>query len=413
MALARFLQISDLHLGRPFGWLAYERRDERRRDQQRALETAIRQAIERGVNAILIPGDLFDADAADAGALAFAIQAFEMSGCPPVFISPGNHDPSSPTSVCWNSRLLSARGYAWPAHVHVFTEPHWTSRDLPGVPGARIWGRNFCAGVESLERPLVASMLKDVTAPPEGGFDIAVFHGSREGQCPPGQKIAAPFSDEEVEQSPFAYHAVGHYHAPSRFERHVAGSGASAGVRLAYAGSAVSLDVTETGLHGALEVRISYGSGAPFVQVDPIELDHRRVFETEVDVTGAPSGDQIDRRVQKSLDLEGAHEQDFCAVKLKGRMTVGVRYSGPSSELRKLYFHLRVVTQAVQPDYDLDAMRKLEPRTTEDRFARALLEELETTTDHLQRATIQRALYYGLDAFRLREVLPAYEELGE
>ena len=35
MALARFLQVSDLHLGRPFAWLPADRREERRRDQQR------------------------------------------------------------------------------------------------------------------------------------------------------------------------------------------------------------------------------------------------------------------------------------------------------------------------------------------------------------------------------------------
>jgi hypothetical protein len=41
-----------------------------------------------------------------------------------------------------------------------------------------------------------------------------------------------------------------------------------------------------------------------------------------------------------------------------------------------------------------------------------MLERLAQETDPAQRALIERALYYGLDAFRLREVAPAYEELG-
>ena len=49
MAVIRFLQVSDLHLGRPFGWLPPERRADRRSDQRRALDLAVRQAIERGV----------------------------------------------------------------------------------------------------------------------------------------------------------------------------------------------------------------------------------------------------------------------------------------------------------------------------------------------------------------------------
>ena len=60
MAVARFLQVSDLHLGRSFRWLPSEKRAERRADQRRVLERVVREAIERGVHAILIPGVVFD-----------------------------------------------------------------------------------------------------------------------------------------------------------------------------------------------------------------------------------------------------------------------------------------------------------------------------------------------------------------
>ena len=129
MAVIRFLQVSDFHLGRPFGWLPPERRADRRHDQRRALDLAVRQAIERGAHAILVPGDLFDLDYVDADTLAFAVHAFGVNGCPPVFIAPGNHDPCSNTSPYWNPALLKARGFAWPAHVHVFDSPDWS-----GVP---------------------------------------------------------------------------------------------------------------------------------------------------------------------------------------------------------------------------------------------------------------------------------------
>ena len=106
MAVARFLQISDLHLGRSFGWLPADKRAERRADQRRALERAVREAIERGVHAILIPGDVFDADGVDAETMAFAVKVFDVAGCPPVFITPGNHDPWSETSHLWSSKML-------------------------------------------------------------------------------------------------------------------------------------------------------------------------------------------------------------------------------------------------------------------------------------------------------------------
>jgi hypothetical protein len=188
MAVARFLQISDLHLGAPLGWLPPERRTERRRDQRQALERVVSEAIERGVNGILVAGDLFDQEGVDADSLAFALHAFKVAGCPPVFISPGNHDPFSNTSVYWSPRLLKARGFAWPDHVHVFTTTEWSRKAVPGLEGVNVWGRCFTPSVESAERPLAAAAMAKIAPEAKEGLHIGLFHGSREGKCPPGQK---------------------------------------------------------------------------------------------------------------------------------------------------------------------------------------------------------------------------------
>lgn len=412
MALARFLQVSDLHLGRPFAWLPGHRREDRRRDQQRALEQSVAQAIERSVNAILVPGDLFDAVTVDAGLLTFAVKAFSVAGCPPVFIAPGNHDPASTTNAAWNTRLLQARGIAWPAHVHVFDTPAWTGVPVPKLLGVRVWGRCFTANVESTERPLAREAVAGVGGTDPMGFEVAVFHGSREGFCPPGQKMTAPFSDAEVAASPFVYHAVGHYHSVSRIEQTPLEGVKSSGARLAYAGSAVSLDLTETGVHGALEVRIEYGHRLPFIEVEPVELDRRRVYEVTVDATGAASADMVDRRIVKALDLAGAAEPDLGVVHLAGRLGAGVRWSGPGTTLRERAFHLRFDRSGLRPDYDLAAYRAREPKTTEDRFAVELLAQIDAETDAARRAVLERALFHGLDAFKLREVSQAWDEVA-
>lgn len=412
MALARFLQVSDLHLGRPFAWLPGDRREDRRRDQQRALEQAVGQAIERGVHGILVPGDLFDSVAVDAGLLTFAVKAFSVAGCPDVYIAPGNHDPASTTNAAWNARLLQARGIAWPEHVHVFDSPHWTAAPVPKLAGVRVWGRCFTANVESTERPLAREAVAAVTGTSPLGFEVAVFHGSREGFCPPAQKLTAPFSDDEIAASPFVYHAVGHYHTASRVEQPLTEGVKSAGARLAYAGSGVSLDMTETGAHGALEVRIEYGHRLPFVEVEPVELDRRRVYDVSVDVTGAASPDAVDRRVLKALDLAGAGELDLVTVRVAGRLGAGVRWAAPGSELRERAFHLRFDLAGVKPDYDLAAYRARDPKTTEDRFVRELLAQIDAEPDAARRAVLERALYHGLDAFKLRQVSPAWEEVA-
>jgi len=419
MAVIRFLQLSDLHLGRPFGWLPPDKRADRRSDQRRALDLFVRQAIERGAHAILVPGDLFDLDYVDADTLAFAVHAFGVNGCPPVFIAPGNHDPCSTTSPYWNPVLLQARGFAWPAHVHIFDSPEWTAVPLSGVDAVRIWGRCSIQGVESAARPLAPESLAPLAAIAEGDVNVALFHGSREGFLPPGQKSVAPFSDAEALASPFDYLAVGHIHAPGSLEGVPAGAPAEGGsgsgsgsVRLANAGAAISLDVSELGRHGAYEVRFTTGAGPVRVELEFIELDRRRVYDVTVDVTGAVSAEQVDRRVLRAFDQVGAGDADFVVVRLAGRLARGVRYAAPGPELRRRAFHLRLDSRALRPDYDLAALRSLDPVTTEDRFARALLDRLDAEPDPERRADLESALFYGLDAFRLHEVVPAYEELG-
>lgn len=405
MAVFKFLQVSDFHLGRPFGWVAPDRRAQRRHDQRRALEQSVQQAIERGAMAILIPGDLFDQECVDADTLAFAVHAFDVAGCPPVFIAPGNHDPYSDVSHYWNPQILKARVGNWPAHVHVFATPAWSGKAVKGLEGVTIWGRCATSGVASSERPLAVEMLKDVHAA-KGGINVALFHGSREEHCPPNQKLVAPFSDEEVKRAPFDYLAVGHYHDASRLE--VDGGR----VRLAYTGAAIALDVTEIGTHGGMLVRLVYGDGPTRVELESVKLDPRKVFAIEAEVTGCTSAEQVDRRVAREMDRAAVSEQDIVTVRLSGRLGKGVRYAAPGPELRARAFYVRVNLANVRPDYDLDALRADTSGATESRFAAALLEKLDAEKDPEQRAAIEGALYYGLDAFRLGEVVPAYEDLG-
>ena len=317
MGLVRLFQVSDFHLGCPFGWLSSEQRERRRRDQRQALERSVQEAIERGAHAILLPGDLFDTIGVDADTLAFALEAFQVPGCPPAFIAPGNHDPYFPRSLCWNDALLAARGRQWPEHVRIFTSERWTPFDLPGVERVRIWGRCFVSQAVSAERPLAAASTREIYPGDGSRLELALFHGSREGTCPHGMDLTAPFSDAEALASPFTYLAVGHYHAQATL---AAEQKAAAGIRMAYAGSAVALTMAETGLHGALDLRIEFGRRVPFVEMEAVRLDPRQVHAISVDVTRCGSAEQVDRRVEKALDDARVAREDLVTARLTGRL---------------------------------------------------------------------------------------------
>src|SRR5262249_30148342 len=161
-----------------------------------------------------------------------------------------------------------------------------------------------------------------------------------------GQTTLSPFSDDEALASPFTYLAVGHYHAAGRL---AAPQGPVAGVRLAYAGSAVALDATEVGAHGALEVRIEHGHRQPFVETELIRLDPRRVHELPVDIPGCTSAERVDRKIERALDDVAAGEDDIVTVRLAGRLARDVRYE-PARDLVARVFHLRLDRRALRPD---------------------------------------------------------------
>ena len=91
--------------------------------------------------------------------------------------------------------------------------------------------------------------------------------------------------------------------------------------------------------------------------------------------------------------------------------SVSVRWTAPGDELATRVWHLRVDRSAIRPDFDLVALRHCSDETTEGRFARVMLDRLDRETDSEARAAIERALYYGLEAFQIRDVTPAWEEI--
>ncbi len=115
---------------------------------------------------------------------------------------------------------------------------------------------------------------------------------------------------------------------------------------------------------------------------------------------------------RRALDVAGAGEMDFAHVTLTGRLPAGVRWTGPGSELRQRTFHVRWDASALKPDYELSRYREGDGKTTEERFARELLAQIDAASDPSVRADLERALYHGLDAFKLREVSPAWEEVA-
>jgi hypothetical protein len=392
-------------MGRPFGWLPPDKRVERRLELREVWQRAVDAAIARRVDALVVPGDLFDGEEVDAETVNRAIECVTRPDCPPVFIAPGNHDCYSRSNTYYDNDKLAARGQpAWPAHVHIFKTPDFTQAAVAVRDEIRIWGRCVHANVESDERAL-----RQLPELPADVLRVALVHGSRDGFRKPGKRLTAPFSDDEILASGFHYVALGHYHERSEIRD------ASGTVRAAYAGSAAALDRDESGLHGGLEIRLDIDLELPNperrveVTSEQVELDPRRLVEMEVDLTGCGSPETARDRVVAALDQASVRTRDLVLCRLIGRPHPGVEIvpSRESFAERAWFVHFDVT--ALRPDYDLDAYRTTEPRTTEQRFARSLIADIDVEINPERRAILEAALYYGLDALRQGQVAPRYE----
>jgi DNA repair exonuclease SbcCD nuclease subunit len=392
-----FLQLSDLHLGRPFTWLPGPLAEKRRADQRDLLWRAVKLAIDRKLGAILLVGDLFDGEVADRETIGRAIECVSQDGCPPVFIAPGNHDCFSRATFYYDNRRLIAAGQApWPAHVTIFGSPKFESVHLRD--DVTIWGRCVHENVDSSERVLALDRPELV----EGRLHILMLHGSRDGFLPPGKRVTAPFDDQELLAWGADYAALGHYHRPSRI---VDEEGV---VRASYSGSPLALALDETGPRHVQVVTVEHNSLHRRVEIETLELDRRRLHRLELDVTGLSSPEALKAKLDDALETGLVGKDDLAVVTLTGRTRPGIALL-PKEEEAPRNFWLRVDASGLRPDYDLAIYRRGEPRTTEERFARSLLAEIELEADPEKKRMLEAALYYGLDALKLGDVAPRYE----
>lgn len=195
--MIKLLHTADLHLNSPLKSLALK--DERLRDlvqtaSRTALERIVQIAIDEGVRAVLIAGDLFDGRERSAKTATFLIHQFERLKAAgiAVFYIKGNHDAENPVSGA----------FALPDNVHVFD----------GRGGKVQLGDEdvWIHGVSFHKRHAPDSLLPKYPAPVVGAVNIGIMHTSLAGAS--GHDVYAPCSVAELSAHGYDYWALGHVH---------------------------------------------------------------------------------------------------------------------------------------------------------------------------------------------------------
>lgn len=232
-----------------------------------------------GCDLVLLAGDVFDGPYTREGyeAVYRGLERMEV----PVFLAPGNHDPYRPGSP-WTEET-------WPDNVYLFKYPGITSYSIRELD-CRIYGAAFTG-------PECAPLLTDFQADCAERHALLVLHGDPTNPASPYNPVTAA----QIRDSGVDYAALGHIHAPGRFE---AGAGLCA-----WPGCPMGRGFDELGTRSVLIAEVAE---RPLLRSVP--LDVPRFFSFELDVSGDP---------MEALDAALPHctDRDHIRVRITGEVS--------------------------------------------------------------------------------------------
>jgi len=236
----KLVQFGDVHLDAPLEKFTAQTARLLRARARELVSRAVDLAANQGADAILCTGDLFDSPRPYLDSVRYVRDQFAKTDIP-VFISPGNHDPFTPSSP-WAA-------VNWPGNVHIFSSPHGERLVLPGfsVTG---WAN---------------TAQRQSHAPLEGAWeksDILLFHGEIAEDSPYFHA-----SQAQITASGAGLLAMGHIHG--HFTKTLGRTLVSMN------GGLQATKFGETGQKGAVIISLDPGE----VKADLVPLGGTRCFE--------------------------------------------------------------------------------------------------------------------------------------
>lgn len=211
--MPRFLHTADWQIGRQFASFDPEVAPLLAEARLVAVERIARLATEHAVDAVLVAGDVFDAQTVSDRTLRRLFNALAAYAGPWVMI-PGNHDAALAESVWTRARRLDAV----PANVHLLLEP--TVLQMPE--------RGFAVLSAPLtQRHTYGDLTEwfDTAATPDGLLRIGLAHGSVQGLLAEGIDSPNPIAPDRCARARLDYLALGDWHGHRQLDARMAYSG--------------------------------------------------------------------------------------------------------------------------------------------------------------------------------------------
>jgi hypothetical protein len=287
----RFLQSSDLHLGKPFGGFPDDIRHRLREARHGVIARLAAAARAQGAGVILLAGDTFDAETPAPATRRQALRAMAAEGDISWVLLPGNHDSLAATEL-W--RVLAAE---CPANLTLALE---------AVP------ISLAPGVTLLPAPVTARRpgrdLSDwFDSAPSEGLRLGLAHGPvQDFDTGDSASLIAP---DRAARAGLDWLALGDWHGEVRI-----------GQRTAYAGTP-ERDGFKHGGHGtALAVALPGPGAMPQVETLPVGAFDWRAFTLDLMPGLDPLAD-----LAGALPAPALRRDALMRVALRGRLGPGAR----------------------------------------------------------------------------------------
>ncbi len=318
----KLIHCADLHLDSRLTNLREEEAGMRRAELLASFPRLAERAEREKAAAVLISGDLFDADTVSRQAENAFLDTVRMHPGILFFYLRGNHDRSgfSTEKIPENLKLFGRR---W--RTYVLEEPEEVRAEEPaGAQGENATGKQLEKHSGPFFRPVAvtgaeldaenAALLPDTLFLDPHRFNIVMLHGQirDSGSGSGAQTIPLP----EYRNRNIDYLALGHVHS------YEDGALAPGGI-WCYPGCLEPRGYDECGRHGFVLLETGQTFRHCFV---PFAV--REVHALSADVTGCASTGEMAERIRgalKQLEESGAGipESDFLKIVLRGRLDVG------------------------------------------------------------------------------------------
>ena len=290
--MARFLHTADWQIGRTYPRFAAEDATLLAEARLETVERIARLAAKTRVDAVLVAGDVFDAQTVSDRTVRRLFNALAPYSGPWLMI-PGNHDAALAAGVWTRARQLDCV----PANVHLLDEPGATVFDELGciVLAAPLTQRQTFSDL--------TAWFDDETSDP-ALIRIGLAHGSVAGILPDTVDATNPIAADRAATARLDYLAMGDWHGTRRVD-----------ARTWYSGTPEPDRFRANEPGNVLQVDVARAGSEPIVEVVPIaayrwqEWERRVAVGSDVDeledrLAAIGAGDVVALRLSGDVDLE-------------------------------------------------------------------------------------------------------------